>query len=136
MITSAEEFRDSRLSEDPAEYDRAAMEEAPLQVWRDVISRFPDLKTWVVYNKTVPHEILIELSRDEDEDVRWRVATRRKLDEDLFSQLARDPSDSVRGAIAGNAKAPRIVLERLAGDSTEWVSLRAKEALEQRFDVR
>ena len=47
MITSAEEFRDLRLSEDPAEYDRAAMEEAPLQVWRDVISRFPGSESLV-----------------------------------------------------------------------------------------
>ncbi len=119
MITSAEEFRDSRLSEDPEEYLRAGREEAPLQVWRDAISRFPDLKVWVVYNKTVPLEILHELSMDEDEVIRKRVADRRKLDKDLFWRLARDPGVSVRGTIAGNAKAPRLVTDasRCAGST-------------------
>ena len=97
---------------------------------------FPDLKVWFVYNKTVPLEILHELSMDEDEVIRKRVADRRKLDEDLFWRLARDPGVSVRGTIAGNAKAPRLVLDLLTGDSNDWVSSKAKEALEQRFDVR
>lgn len=133
MIETAEEFRKLRLSEDPSEYQRAAREEAPLEVWSEVIARFPELKIWVVHNKTVPLEILRVLANDQDVIVRERVACRRKLTEELFVLLAKDPSSSVRGTVAGNAKVPKHVLEQLKNDVNEWVSSEAKEALERRF---
>jgi hypothetical protein len=34
------------------DYDRAATEEAPLSVWREVIERFPEYIRWVAHNKT------------------------------------------------------------------------------------
>lgn len=37
MFTSAEEFVALRSSSIKSEYDRAATEEAPISVWRDVI---------------------------------------------------------------------------------------------------
>jgi hypothetical protein len=40
MIASAEEFVALRTSEDPEEYNRAAHDEAPEEVWWDVIRRF------------------------------------------------------------------------------------------------
>ena len=43
MIESADEFRRLRESDDPAEYLRAAHEPARLDVWREVIARFPEL---------------------------------------------------------------------------------------------
>lgn len=45
MIESAEEFvrlRRSPLSDD---YRRAAHEEAPIQVWVDVLARFPEMRS-------------------------------------------------------------------------------------------
>lgn len=61
MITSAEEFVTLRASRLKSEYDRSAMEEAPLAVWREVIKRYPDYVQWVIHNKTIPLEILEEL---------------------------------------------------------------------------
>ena len=42
MIDSAAEFVRLRLSSDPAEYRRAAREEAPENVWLEVIEAYPD----------------------------------------------------------------------------------------------
>jgi len=58
MIESAEQFKSLRESDDLNEQHRASHEEAPIEVWLDVISKFPDLKEWVVHNKKIQLEIL------------------------------------------------------------------------------
>jgi hypothetical protein len=62
MINSAEELVALRSSSLKDDYDRAAMEEAPIGVWRDVISQFPEYRPWVAHNKTILLEILEELA--------------------------------------------------------------------------
>jgi hypothetical protein len=69
MIESAEEFRRLRESENPEEYGRAAHDEAPIEVWLEVIRRWPDMCFWVAQNKSVPLEVLETLANDPD----WRV---------------------------------------------------------------
>lgn len=129
MIESADEFARLRWSDDPAEYGRAAHEPAPLEVWQDVIARFPELRQWVAHNKTVPHEILAELATDPDASVRYFVAMKRKLALELQLRLATDPDDSVRAGIANNAKASRAALELLAEDPWHVIAERARERL-------
>jgi hypothetical protein len=73
MIRSAEEFRRLRESDNPDEYWRAAHEEAPLDVWLEVIRRWPDMRFWVAHNKTVPLSVLEVLVNDPDEKVRDMV---------------------------------------------------------------
>ncbi|NNN20586.1 MAG: hypothetical protein HKL80_01105, partial [Acidimicrobiales bacterium] len=90
MIDSAEEFVRLRNSTDPAAYNRAAREEAPLQVWHDLIERFPEFKLWVANNKTVPMEILEILASDPDGTVRLMVAAKNKLTSDILEKLAFD----------------------------------------------
>lgn len=121
MIESAEEFRRLRSSEDPAEYERAAQEEAPLEVWHDVIARMPDMRQWVVNNKTVPVSILEQLIDDPDDTVRSFIATKRKLPEELQLRMTRDPDPSIRVRLANNAKVTPAVLEILAKDADPWV---------------
>ncbi|MFJ2320188.1 hypothetical protein [Pseudomonas sp. NPDC087817] len=119
MISSAEEFVALRGSEVKDEYDRAAMEEAPISVWREVIEKFPEYRRWVAHNKTVPVEILEELCVFDD--VRYFVASKRKLSQTLFERLSQDPNSLVRGAIAANRKAPIAILEKLLEDESESV---------------
>ena len=104
MIESVEQFISLRTSENPEEYNRAAHEEAPAPVWRELIETHPDMRFWVAQNKTVPIEILRSLAGDKDSRVRHMVASKRKLPEDLQILLARDPDESVRNALAHNAK--------------------------------
>lgn len=77
VISSADEFVRLRDSADPAEYGRAARDEAPLEVWWDVCARFPDYRFWVAQNKTVPLEVLEVLRDDADGLVRWMVCRKR-----------------------------------------------------------
>ena len=131
MIQSAQEFNALRTSRLPEEYERAAYEPAPMEVWEEIIATTPDMRGWVAHNKTVPLEILEVLARDEDSKVRFTVAMKRKLPEHLQLALARDPDSSVRHRIACNMKATREVLEILSGDSAEFVRDQARQALER-----
>jgi hypothetical protein len=118
MITSAEGFIALRNSTIKAEYDRAAMEEAPLSVWRAVLKSYPDYMRWVVHNKTVPLEILEELCSAEPESKRF-VASKRKLSQSLFESLSEDSDSVVRCGIACNRKTPLDILEKLSLDEDE-----------------
>lgn len=121
MINSAEEFILLRNSETRDEYIRAASEDASDLVWIDVISRFPEMREWVAYNKTVPLNILEILARDENESVRAAVAMKRKLSPELFDLLSRDSSEEVRHRIACNKKSPIYILKTLTNDPIMFI---------------
>jgi len=129
MITSAEEFVRLRNSDIHEEYSRAADDDAPEAVWRDVIDRFPEMREWVVHNKTVPVEILEVLARDDAASVRATVADKRKLSGELFDLLARDADEVVRQRVALNKKVPVHVLEHLAIDASPFVRAAALKRL-------
>jgi hypothetical protein len=116
MISSAEEFIQLRTSGNSSEYLRAATEEAPIEVWHEIVERHPDMRSWVAYNKTVPVEILASLACDPSPDVRHSVAMKNKLTLELMSKLADDEDESVRRGIAHNKKTPAEVLRKLAMD--------------------
>lgn len=73
MIETPEEFRRLRESENPEEYRRASHDVAPVEVWLEVIRRWPDMRFWVAQNKTVPVSVLEVLADDPDETVRDMV---------------------------------------------------------------
>lgn len=132
MIESAEEFVALRTSEIRADYTRAAHDTAPIAIWHDIITRYPEMKGWVAYNKTVPLSILRILANDPDPKVRFWVAMKRKLDLPLFEQLAQDPDESVRERIACNSKTPLYILKRLAQGDTPFVAEAAQERIRAR----
>lgn len=112
-ITSAAEFVRLRQSDDAEEQTRATFAAASMAVWRSVIELYPDFKSWVIHNKTVPLEIRKQLARDPDASVRRAVARKRKLGRALFEQLAADIDESVRRAVAMNAKCPDDIRSEL-----------------------
>ena len=121
MIKSAEEFISLRTSELPNEYMRAAHEDAPVDVWLDVISKFPEMREWVALNKFVPLSILEILALDTNEDVRFAVAMKRRLSPELFELLSRDKSEIVRHRIVWNRKTPVHILKRLVNDPMMFI---------------
>jgi hypothetical protein len=131
MIISAEEFVALRGSRQQDEYIRAANDSASMEVWLDVIDRFPDLRIWVAHNKTVPVEVLALLARDSDPEVRASVAMKNRLSYELFILLAADSDDSVRERIVHNKNTPPEVLRQLSRDSSENVSTPARERVRQ-----
>lgn len=122
MIETAEEFVRLRSSDEAALYLRAASEAAPEHVWQQVIQEYPEMRKWVVLNKTVPHDILAQLANDDDPSVRHAVAMKRKLEPSILEQLANDDDASVRLAVAFNPKTPRHILIKLAQDQWERIS--------------
>jgi hypothetical protein len=131
VISSSEEFVRLRSSDAPADYNRAAHEEASEETWLDVIARFPDYRRWVAHNKTCPEQILRLLSTDESVDVRWTVAYRRSAPGDVLLELAHDEDESVRARVAQNPKTPNAALESLASDPSRIV----REAIERRANT-
>lgn len=121
MISSAEEFVALRSSTDPAEYWRAAHEEAPIEVWMKVIADYPDYRKWVAHNKTVPLTILDLLAGDEDSAVRVFVARKRKATDQILRRLAVDPDESVRLAVARHRNASTATLRLLESDPWDEV---------------
>jgi hypothetical protein len=132
LIESADEFAYLARSGDPDEFRESRFVEAPLEVWLDVIKRYPDLRKWVVLNKTVPVEALRMLSKDGDPAVRAFVAQKRKLPEDLQLDLANDPDAGVRQRLVWNAKVSQRVLTVLQSDSDEWIRYQVAERLSRR----
>ncbi|MCD0446252.1 hypothetical protein LO763_21810 [Glycomyces sp. A-F 0318] len=129
MIGSAEEFVALRSSSDPAEYQRAAHEEAPLEVWMTVIADHPAFRQWVAHNKTVPLEILDLLAGDEDVTVRLFVAGKRKMPDRILRRLAVDPDASVRLRVARHRNATGTTLRMLQSDSWDEVRNIAQDRL-------
>jgi hypothetical protein len=129
-IDSAAEFVRLRESEDPAEYWRAAHEDASIDVWRDVISDYPDMRFWVAQNKTVPVEILTVLAQDADGRVRSMVARKRSIGDEIMKVLAADVDSGVRMSIARHPKVTRSVLELLINDEWDEVARVAQERLD------
>jgi hypothetical protein len=121
MITTAQEFCRLRESTIPEEYWRAAHEEASVEVWREIIAVRPDMRTWVAHNKTIPLEILEELSFDSDVAVRCEVAGKRKISEAIAVRLAKDPDEGVRIQLIYNQKLPAAALIVLRDDPSEFV---------------
>lgn len=135
MIISADEFARLRTSEKPDEYLRAANDEATLSIWKEIISGFPEMRTWVAHNKTVPIDILEILARDESIAVRAAVADKRKLTVELFELLVQDCSELVRLRIAHNRKLPIHLLKQLLDDPSPLVVATAEERLGHRERV-
>ena len=133
MIRSAEEFVRLRTSTRPEEYHQAAHGEASTTVWIEVIERYPEMRSWVAHNKTVPTEILAVLASDPDPRVRCVVADKRRLPVELFRQLAGDPDEAVRARVAYNRKVPSGLLELLAADPADLVREGAELSLERRL---
>ena len=131
-IESAEEFVRLSWSEDGAESLRSVYGWAEDAVWHDVLNRFPDMTSWVIHNKSVPHTILDRVIETGDSGLREEVTIKRKLNAAQMERLVRDPDWRVRQGIAGHPKISEELLLRLQKDSNHWVRRRAYQKLTKR----
>ncbi len=129
-IQSADEFVELRTSTVHAIYARAANDAAAVEVWFDIIHRYPDMRFWVAQNKTVPMEVLGELLHDEDPRVRSMVARKRKLTPDMLADLARDADQAVRLTVARHQHVSEDTLRTMLNDEWEEVRLVAHHRLD------
>ncbi|EGT0638487.1 hypothetical protein JAF85_004837 [Citrobacter werkmanii] len=134
MIKNSAEFVSLRNSEIPDEYNRAATEEAPLDVWMDLIENYHDMKVWVARNKSIPKEIIDILSRDINPIVRDAISSKYPLDFDIYLLLSKDPDDGIRVRLTYNKKLPTSILKEMAeNDPSEFVRNEARLRYEQRI---
>jgi hypothetical protein len=132
MITSAEEFVRLRNSEVVADYVRSAHDSADVQVWLEVIEKYPEFQKWVAHNKSIPNEIIELLSESPVARVRSMIANKRKTPAHVLEKLSRDTDEGVRLRVAYNAKVPKEILVSLLDDPWERVVETATEKLSQR----
>lgn len=131
-IRSAKEFIALRTSEDSAEYHRAAHEDAPMEVWLDLVEHHPHMREWVAHNKTVPMEILRMLVADPDWRVRHMVAMKNKADARILEQLSADEDESIRMRVARHRNTATETLRRLLDDPWDQIREKAAERLRER----
>lgn len=134
MIKTAEEFVRLRTSEDHIEQRRSATEFLGEKLCTEIIETFPEMKVWIIHNKTVPIAILRTLAEDTDRQIRAAVASKRKLDIGLFQRLANDQDDMVRNSIVNNAKTPVDILRDLTVDAEEYIRNAAREKIKATVD--
>ncbi|MFK0313325.1 hypothetical protein ACIQUF_19095 [Pseudomonas sp. NPDC090233] len=126
MITNAIEFKEICEGGSNTNF---AHQQAPEEIWLEILNRYPELDTAVASNKTIPDSIIELLSISDDVNVRWRIALKRRLSRSAFDRLAIDKDASVRQRIACNPKVPIDILRQLTQDDDEMVADSAKKKL-------
>ncbi|WP_143020534.1 HEAT repeat domain-containing protein [Sinosporangium album] len=132
MIESAAEFLALRLGDDPAGYNRAARDSAPLEIWLELVTHHSEAHFWVAQNKTVPIEILRILTASSDWRARSMVAGKNKATPDMLEALAKDDHDAVRHVVAGHRNTPTSTLVILCRDTWKEVRRTAQDNLQKR----
>jgi hypothetical protein len=120
MIRTAEEFKKLRTSENLDEQRRAGDEQASIDTWQETIAKYPELKTWVIYNKTIPVEILNQLSKDPNPDIRSEVACKRKIDSEIFNRLRSDNDENVKYSLLCNTKLTKEQKSQIDTSGSMW----------------
>jgi len=134
MINSPEEFIKLRNSNIPAEYNRAKIEDASIDVWFDLIQSYPDMRVWVARNKTIPREIIVYLSKDSDPIVRHAICSKYPLDTDIYLLFSQDPDEGIRSRLTFNKKLPLSILKEMSeNDPSEFVRSQALDRYKQRI---
>lgn len=122
MIKTVDEFITLRQSDNANEQYRASHDNADISVWLDIIKNYPDFKTWVIHNKTIPIEILETLSADQNPNVRADVARKRKINDKIFNLLSVDPDENVRYASMCNTKFTIDKKRTIKMDDSAWLT--------------
>jgi hypothetical protein len=73
-------------------------------------------KRYVAQNPNTPPRALEVLSKDVDEEVRWRVALNPNTPVEVLKELSRDEDEDVREAVAKHSKSTDRVLKELSKD--------------------
>lgn len=103
------------------EFQKARWAELPVDIWLDLIARFPEHRLIVHDQKRVPVEVLEALADDPSVQVREAVSGKKHLPLHLYEKFAKDPHPEVRGGIAAKIDRAPWLRERLANDPSYWV---------------
>ena len=133
MINTIDEYLNLANSDNPIDNNKTKTEDLSLDVAMAIINDHPKRKSWLVHNKCISGEILQLLSVDEDVDVRFTVAMKKKCGRNIFKTLMNDSDFSVRLATIRNNKFPIDLLETMSNDNDIEISSEAKRILNERI---
>lgn len=119
MIKSAKEFINLRMSEVQSHYSRTVYEEAPDEIWIQLIDQHPEMREWVAYNETIKEPIMRRLANDLHSKIRLMIAAKQRLPLDLLETFSHDPENSVRLTVAIHPDTPAHVLQAMINDPSE-----------------
>lgn len=122
MIKTTDEFIRLRQSDAMDDQYRASHDTANIRVWLDIITDYPDFKTWVIRNKTIPMEILEILCTDDDPSIRSEIARKRKINDKIVDLLSVDPDENVRYALMCNTKLPLDKKRFIKTNDSAWLT--------------
>jgi 3-methyladenine DNA glycosylase AlkC len=81
------------------------------------------IRRHVANNKYLPIELLIQFSKENDEGIRAAVAQNQNTPNEVFLQFVNDKKASVRSEVAKNSKVTPQILAKLARDESKNVRL-------------
>jgi hypothetical protein len=136
LISNIDEYIKLADNDNLEDNNRVKNEELSSSVIFEIIQNYPERKSWLVHNKHIPIEILKLLSKDEDIDVRFTIAMKKKCNRSIFEVLMNDSDFSVRMAIVRNNKLPIDLLEKMLNDSEPEISDEAMNMLKKRNHVK
>ena len=135
MIASVAEFIHLVRSDEAADRKRSAWEQAPVDVWLDVVRDHPDMRVWAANNRTIPVEVMQILARDSDWRVRGRLASKAACPPEILLLLAGDEHETVASTVAGHPNTPVGALRHLALHPWDQVGEKAIRQLSKRGEL-
>jgi hypothetical protein len=133
MIYSIEEYLELSNSDNKEDYDRVIREELSEELISNILKYYPEKHSWLAHNKFVSIEVLRILALDNNVDVRFTVAMKKKCDRSIFEILMKDEDFSVRMAVVRNNKLPIDLLKILISDKDSEIAEESKLILERRM---
>lgn len=133
MISNIKEYLYLAASDIKSDNNRIINEELSSDLISELIKNYPERKSWLIHNKFIPAIILEELATDDNDDVRFTIALKKKCNRVTFEKLLSDINYSVRLAVIRNKKLPIDLLENISNDMNDEIYEDAKKNLAMRI---
>lgn len=133
MISNINEYLYLAASDNKSDNNRIINEELSSELISEMIKNYPQRKLWLIHNKFIPVKILQELATDDNDDVRFTIAMKKKCNRVTYEKLLRDKNYSVRLAVIRNKQLPIDLLEKISNDMNDEIHEDAKKILAMRI---
>lgn len=133
MISNINEYLYLAASDIKSDNNRIINEELSSDLISELIKNYPERKSWLIHNKFIPATILEEIATDDNDDVRFTIAIKKKCNRVTFEKLLSDINYSVRLAVIRNKKLPIDLLEKISNDMNDEIYEDAKKILAMRI---
>lgn len=121
MISNINEYLYLAESDNKSDNKRIINEELSSELISEMIKNYPQRKSWLIHNKFIPVKILQERATDDNDDVRFTIAMKKKCNRVTDENLLKDKNYSVRLAVIRNKQLPIDLLEKISNDMNDKI---------------